>query len=189
MLLFLVLCSQIVHHYYLPDISKWNTNKVTHIGCIFANCSSLSSLPNISKWNTNTVIDMSLMFYNCSSLSSLPDISKWNTDKVVGVVLMFTKCTSLISMPNISKWKTKNLKIMKGLFSDCDLLLDIPDISKWNNYKENDLYEKPDYEIMEKILNFSEDIHISSPSLDYEEIFNNFEFWKKQTLDKIDKFL
>ena len=37
----------------------------------------LSFLPNISKWNTNKVTDISFMFYNCSSLKLLPDISKW----------------------------------------------------------------------------------------------------------------
>ena len=49
----------------LPDISKWNTNNVTNMSCLFSGCSSLSSLPDISKWNTNNVIDMSWMFYGC----------------------------------------------------------------------------------------------------------------------------
>ena len=35
---------------------------------MFDNCSSLSSLPDISKWNTNKVIDMKEMFKNCFSL-------------------------------------------------------------------------------------------------------------------------
>ena len=49
---------------------------------MFYICRSLLSLPDISKWNTNklsTVTDISSMFYRCSSLASLPDISKWNT--------------------------------------------------------------------------------------------------------------
>ena len=52
-------------------------NRAT-ISCfmIFSGCSLLSSLPNISKWNTNKVTNMSCMFYGCSSLKSLPDISK-----------------------------------------------------------------------------------------------------------------
>ena len=129
------------------------------------------------------------MFYNCSSLSSLPDISKWITNNVIESSLMFSKCTLLISMPDISKWKTKNLKEMKYLFSDCYLLLYPPDISKWNNYNENDLNEKPDYERIKKVLNFSSDILILSPSPDKYEIFNNFEFLKKQLEDKLDKFL
>jgi len=31
-------------------------------------------LPDISKWNTNKVTDMSYIFNKCSKLSSLPDI-------------------------------------------------------------------------------------------------------------------
>ena len=45
---------------------------------MFLDCKALSSLPDISKWNTNKVFDMGSMFSNCVSLSSLPDISKWN---------------------------------------------------------------------------------------------------------------
>ena len=60
----------------LPDISNWNTSKITNMTRIFYNCSSLKSLPDISKWNTNNVTDISSLFYNCYSLELLPDISK-----------------------------------------------------------------------------------------------------------------
>ena len=49
---------------YLPDISKWNTNNVKEMRCMFSGCRSLSSLPNISKWNINNVIEMDDMFNN-----------------------------------------------------------------------------------------------------------------------------
>ena len=49
---------------------------------MFYECRSLQSLPDISKWNTEKVTNMRSMFYSCSSLQSLPDISKWNTEKV-----------------------------------------------------------------------------------------------------------
>ena len=35
---------------------------------MFSGCSSLSSLPDISKWNTNKVTGMSFMFYECENL-------------------------------------------------------------------------------------------------------------------------
>ena len=47
---------------------------------MFYGCKSLNSLPDISKWNTNKVTDMSGMFSECESLKSLPDISNWNTN-------------------------------------------------------------------------------------------------------------
>jgi len=43
---------------------------------IFSECSSLSSLPDILKWNINKVEDMSYIFNLCPSLLSKPDIKK-----------------------------------------------------------------------------------------------------------------
>jgi len=56
---------------------------------IFYGCSSLSSLPDISKWNMNKVTDISGMFNGWSSLSSLPDTSKWNINNVTKIAYMF----------------------------------------------------------------------------------------------------
>ena len=44
---------------------------------MFQSCISLKSFPDISKWNTNKVTDMSCMFNECSELLFLPDISNW----------------------------------------------------------------------------------------------------------------
>ena len=41
---------------------------------MFNECSKISSLPDISKWNTNKVTNMKTMFQGCSSLTQLPDI-------------------------------------------------------------------------------------------------------------------
>jgi len=71
---------------------------------MFCGCSSLSSLPNISNWNTDKVTNMSYMFYECSSLTSLPNISNWNTNNVTNMYHMFLGCISLSSLPDISKW-------------------------------------------------------------------------------------
>jgi surface protein len=43
---------------------------------MFSGCGSLESLPDISKWNTSKVTDMSDMFEDCNSLISLPNMSK-----------------------------------------------------------------------------------------------------------------
>ena len=43
---------------------------------MFLYCSSLESLPDISKWNTSKVTDMTSIFNRGSSLKELPDISK-----------------------------------------------------------------------------------------------------------------
>ena len=43
---------------------------------MFYFCSSLISLPNISEWNTSKVSNMSSMFSECNSLLNLPDMKK-----------------------------------------------------------------------------------------------------------------
>ena len=39
---------------------------------LFYECTSLESLPDISKWNTNKVINMSDMFQLCIKLLKIP---------------------------------------------------------------------------------------------------------------------
>ena len=41
---------------------------------LFYFCKSLKSFPDISKWDTSKVTDMSSIFHGCDSLKSLPDI-------------------------------------------------------------------------------------------------------------------
>ena len=52
---------------------------------MFSWCSSLNLLPDISKWDTSKVTNMEYMFSYCYSLNSLPAISKWDTSKVTNI--------------------------------------------------------------------------------------------------------
>ena len=157
---------------------------------LFANCQSLSSLPDISKWNVNKVTSMLLPFYNCKSLSSLPDISKWDTKNVKCINGIFCGCNSLISLPDISKWKTQNLKELFSLFSDSDLILIIPDISKWNNYREDFVFESVNYNILNNFFKCIADIMYYQNSLEIPDTTNNIdmEFFRNQLLDKFIKY-
>ena len=80
---------------YLPDISKWNIEKMKDIGAMFLGCTSLIELPDISKWNTKNIKNMNCLFYNCSSLRELPDISNWNINNVKDISALFYGCNSL----------------------------------------------------------------------------------------------
>ena len=62
---------------------------------MFYGCFALSSLPDISKWNTQKVTNMNYMFNGCSSLSSLSDISKWNFENADKDDI-FCNCQNLI---------------------------------------------------------------------------------------------
>ena len=122
----------------LPDISKWNTSKVKNMNSLFSKCISLLYLPDISKWDISNVEFMSCIFKECTSLTSLPDISKWKTSNVLDMSDMFNKCKSLLYLPDISKWDTSNVKYMNSMFRECISLTSLPDISKWNIYNLQD---------------------------------------------------
>ena len=126
---------------YLPDLSKWNTEKVINISSMFDGCSSLFSLPNISKWNTGNIKSMSYIFNKCSKLFSLPDISKWNVEKVINMSYMFKDCSSLLSLLDLSKWNPINNTNISGMFNNCSSLETLPDISKWNTIKIKNMKE------------------------------------------------
>ena len=140
----------------MPDISKWNINKVNFIYGLFYGCSSLKFIPDISKWNINNIskftipdltdskeeinvrinnnmiTNISFFFYECSSLKELPDISKWNINPVLDMSYLFYGCSSLVSLPDISKWNTNNAFNISYLFYGCTSLKQLPDISKWD---------------------------------------------------------
>ena len=63
---------------------------------MFYGCKSLNNLPDISKWNTKKVTNMSYMFSDCKSLNNLPDISKWDTKNVTDMSYMFLGCNKKI---------------------------------------------------------------------------------------------
>ena len=39
-------------------------------------CNSLTPLPDLSKWDTSKVTNINYMFYRCNSLISLPDLTE-----------------------------------------------------------------------------------------------------------------
>ena len=123
----------------LPDISKFNTSKVTNMAKLFENCNKITSLPDISKWDTSNVTDMSYMFSQCRSLISLPDISYWNTRNVTNIKGLFFQCESLKYLPDISDWNTSKVTNMSKLFEGMQSLESLPDISQWNTSNTTDM--------------------------------------------------
>ena len=119
----------------LPDISKWRTENIEDLCCLFYECESLKLLPDISKWNTNKVKNISGLFYNCKNLEKLPDISKWNISNVILIVGLFFGFEKLKSIPDISKWNIEKTINLSFLFFNCKNLKKSPDISIWNIFK------------------------------------------------------
>ena len=56
----------------LPDISKWDNSKVTHLYSMFEGCKSLTSLHDTSKWNISNVTNMSDKFNGYKKLKNIP---------------------------------------------------------------------------------------------------------------------
>ena len=112
----------------ITGIKYLNTNKVTNMGSMFEECSSLTSL-DLSKFKTSNVTNMSNMFYNCSSLTSL-DLSSFNTSKVNNMSGMFSHCMSLTSI-DLSSFNTSKVKYMDNMFSSCERLTYL-DLSNFN---------------------------------------------------------
>lgn len=101
------------------DLSEFNTSKVTNMSGMFQRCSALTSL-DLSGFNTSDVTNMSYMFNHCSLLTSL-DVSKFNTSNVTSMHTMFQSCSNL-TLLNVSGFDTSNVTNMDHMFFDCSVL-------------------------------------------------------------------
>ena len=103
----------------ITGFEKWDTSKITDMGYMFYNCSSLESL-NISSFNTANVTDMRTMFYYCSSLTTL-DVRNFDTTKVTNMEFMFSECSSITTL-DVSHFNTAKVTNMRDMFSYCSAL-------------------------------------------------------------------
>ena len=113
-------------------------NNITDMSCMFESCKQLIALPDIYKWNTEKVTLMSDLFCGCN-MTNVPDISKWDTRNVEHLdgIFFFLKMSNL---PDISKWNIKSLTNIKDMFSYSNKLKTIPDISEWNISKVTEFF-------------------------------------------------
>ncbi|MEH2807773.1 BspA family leucine-rich repeat surface protein [Segatella copri] len=112
----------------ITGLEYLNTEKVTDMGRMFYNCSSLTSL-DVTHFNTANVTYMRYMFYNCSKLTSL-DVTHFNTVKVTDMHDMFFSCSSLTSL-DVTHFNTANVTDMYGMFSSCSSLASL-DVTHFN---------------------------------------------------------
>ena len=117
------------------DLSSFNTENVTDMGCMFGGCTALKTLI-LTNFNTKCVTNMEYMFRNCSNLTSL-DLSAFNTENVTNMHGMFEGCRSLKSL-DLSSFDTKNVTNMHVMFAECGSMADIK-ISGLNTAKVTDM--------------------------------------------------
>ena len=94
-----------------------NTTGITHMGDMFYDCTSLTSVP---LFNTSSVTNMEGMFYSCSLLTSVP---LFDTSSVTDMGNMFQRCTSLTSVP---LFNTSMVTNMYEMFINCTSLTTVP---------------------------------------------------------------
>lgn len=111
------------------DVSKLDMSKCKTIGCMFTNCTSLTSL-DLSTWNTRSLTDMNQAFQNCTSLTKL-NVSGWDVSKVTNMTLAFAEDRALSSL-DLSSWDVSNLADASDMFYNCSSLTTIGDLSGWD---------------------------------------------------------
>ena len=112
----------------IEGIKNLNTEMVTNMAAMFANCPGLSSL-DVSSFNTEKVTDMTGMFVSCINLKLL-DVTKFNTANVKSMEKMFFNCNNLVSL-DVTNFNTANVTNMQGMFEGCHSLLSL-DVTKFN---------------------------------------------------------
>jgi len=114
------------------ELDSFDTSKVTNMGSMFNNCSSLTTLVLGDNFDTNNVESMVWMFSGCTNLSSI-DISHFDTSKVTNMFNMFYNCSSLTNL-DVSHFDTSEVTNMSWMFSGCKKLTSL-DLSHFDTSK------------------------------------------------------
>ena len=122
------------------DLSDFDTENVTNMCYMFANCGALNL--NLSNFNTENVTNMRNMFWNCYYLTNL-DLSSFNTQKVKDMQGIFCRCTRLINL-NLSSFNTQNITSMINMFNCCCSLKYL-NLSSFNTENVKDMAVMFDY--------------------------------------------
>ena len=117
------------------DVTKFNTANVTTLMSMFSDCSSLKSL-DVTNFDTRNVTNMFYMFNNCLGLTSL-DVTKFNTAKVRNMYSMFMNCSGLKSL-DVTNFDTGNVISMAYMFYECSALTSL-DLTNFNTAKVMDM--------------------------------------------------
>ena len=110
------------------DVSNFDTKNVTNISGMFYACHALTTL-DVSNFDTKNVTDMSHMFFECAALTTL-DISNFNTQNVTDMSGMFWGCAALTTL-DVSHFDTQNVTDMDGMFCNCYALTTL-DVSNFD---------------------------------------------------------
>lgn len=97
---------------------NFNTEDVTSMYCMFAECVSLESL-DLSTFNTEKVVHMTYMFQLCYKLKSI-NLKSFNTSRVKTMSWMFARC-GVVTL-DLSNFNTSNVTDMNYMFRGCEMV-------------------------------------------------------------------
>ena len=107
-----------------PDVSNWDTSSVTDMQSMFFRTEKAN--PDVSKWNISNVTNMYEMFQEAKAAN--PEVSNWDTSKVENMSRMFYFASN--ATPNVKNWNTPNVTDMSGMFKGAEKAN--PDVSNWD---------------------------------------------------------
>lgn len=105
--------------YTVKGLEYLNTEKVTNMALMFANCGNLTEL-DLSHFNTSNVTEMASMFYECTGLTTL-NLTSFNTSNVTGMEYMFYDCKGLTTL-DLTSFNTSKVSNMERMFAYCSNL-------------------------------------------------------------------
>ena len=83
----------------------------------FLDGTEITSITGLDMLNTDKVTDMSSMFANCKLLTSL-DLTNFDTSNVTEMISMFDGCENLVTL-DLSSFDTSNVTSMLNMFNGC----------------------------------------------------------------------
>ena len=112
-------CSGCLNLAVINGLNNLNTENVTTMNSMFADCRKLTNL-DLSHFKTSNVTSMWAMFNNCLSLTEL-DMSNFNTENVNDTYAMFAGCSALTTIYVGSEWSTSKMSAdySRNMFADC----------------------------------------------------------------------
>jgi surface protein len=114
-----------------PDITKWNTSRVTNMSQTFR-LTTVFNQP-IGSWNTSSVTTLSGIFFVATAFNQ--PIDSWNTSSVTDMSQAFQLASSF-NQP-LDSWNTSSVNNMNSMFQSA-LVFNQP-IGSWNTASVNNM--------------------------------------------------
>ena len=98
------------------DLSNFNTNNVSDMGCMFKDCQKLKEIKGINNFNIKNGTNTTDIFAGCHELLYLTILSKFNTTNMIAI--NFTSISQNINFPMPCKITDNFRDLEEKLYQD-----------------------------------------------------------------------